>query len=80
MKVQKEQVEKRLNNLIGKSKQMKPEELQRMQLGLEHELKCFGKTINELNMQIHSLKQEEKELKLWEGDSWKESNRIKQKV
>ena len=64
MKTQKDQVEQRLNNLIGKKKLMQPDEFERDQQALETEIKCFSKTINELKMQIHQLKQNEKELKL----------------
>ena len=55
MKTQKEIIEKKLNNVVGRAKTMRPDEAQKMQLGLEHELKCFSKTINELKLQIHQL-------------------------
>lgn len=57
MKAQKERSEQKLNNLIGKAKgsSMKLDDFDKMQLGLEHEIKCFGKTINELKIQISQL-------------------------
>ena len=65
MKSQKASSEQKLNNLLGKSrqKQLKPDEAQKLQRGLEHEVKCFGKAINELNLQIHDLQKQEQELK-----------------
>ena len=67
MKSQKASSEQKLNNLLGKSrqKQLKPDEAQKLQRGLEHEVKCFGKAINELNLQIHDLQKQEQELKPW---------------
>ena len=64
MKAQKEAVEKKLHQLLGRAKTMKPDEVQKMQLGLEHEIKCFSKTINEIKVVIHTLQQEERDLKL----------------
>ena len=64
MKAQKEAVEKKLHQLLGRAKTMKPDEVQKMQLGLEHEIKCFSKTINEIKVVIHALQQEERDLKL----------------
>ena len=64
MKAQKDQSEQKLNNLVGKKKLMQPDEFEREEQALDSEIKCFSKTINAIKMQIHSLKQDEKDLRL----------------
>ena len=60
LSTQRQQVDQKLNNMIARGQDASGNE----KTGLEHELACFTKSINQLKVEIKQLQREEQELKL----------------